>query len=430
MFLLQDPAPVDVERELAAMRAELAAIRAQARDGWMDEARAEQVRGLVRDVLGDSAARASFLARDWAVGYDHGAYIRAADGSASLVFGIMNQVRFVCASAYGPETPGTDTNTRWGLENRRVNLTFSGNLVDPTVTYLALAAYQSQSDRFVEVPGTVRLMYAQVRKDLGHGMAAAVGLQNVPWDIESDFFGSSRLTTGDYSAFNYRFGAGKQPGASVRWTTESFRLAGGAFNQLNVIAENWNALANLSFAVAGRAELKFGADWQQLEWMSSAPGDAAGVVLGVGGCMSNGRAQNPQPPAASQATPSPQGVTADARAALAGATLIAQYAWMRDPAGAPELGWYQGVNAQASAYLAAGVEAFAQASWMDGVPVEWIAQAGANLYLEGRQVKLTLKAIVPFGGGSVQGIRNVAGGLGIAAADNNASFVAQLQLMY
>lgn len=430
MFLPQDPAPVDVERELAAMRAELAAIRAQSRDAWLDSARAEQVRGLVQDVLGDSATRASFLAQEWAVGYDHGAYVRATDGSASLVFGIMNQVRFVCASAYGPSAPGADDDTRWGFENRRVNLTFSGNLLDPTVTYLALAAYQSQSDRFVEVPGTVRLMYAQVRKDLGHGVAATVGLQNVPWDVESDFFGSSRLTTGDYSAFNYRFGAGKQPGASVRWTTESFRVTGGAFNQLNVIAENWNALENLSFAAAGRAELKFGGDWQQFEWMSSAPGDAPGAVLGLGACLSNGRAQNPQPPAASQPTPSSQGVTADARAALAGATLIAQYAWMRDPAGAPELGWYHGINLQASAYLSPAVEAFAGASWMGDVPVEWIAQAGASLFLEGRQVKLTVKAIVPFGGGSVQGIRNIAGGLGIAAADNNASFVAQLQLMY
>jgi hypothetical protein len=38
--------------------------------------------------------------------------------------------------------------------------------------------------------------------------------------------------------------------------------------------------------------------------------------------------------------------------------------------------------------------------------------------------------IVPFGGGDVNGIREISGGLGIAAADNNASFVSQLQLMY
>jgi hypothetical protein len=67
---------------------------------------------------------------------------------------------------------------------------------------------------------------------------------------------------------------------------------------------------------------------------------------------------------------------------------------------------------------------------MGDVPVEWIAQAGANLFLAGTHVKLTLKVIVPFGGGDVNGIREISGGLGIAAADNNASFVSQLQLMY
>ena len=39
------------------MRAELAAIRVQQSDGWIDQARAEQVRGIVRDVLADSSTR-------------------------------------------------------------------------------------------------------------------------------------------------------------------------------------------------------------------------------------------------------------------------------------------------------------------------------------------------------------------------------------
>jgi hypothetical protein len=40
------------------------------------------------------------------------------------------------------------------------------------------------------------------------------------------------------------------------------------------------------------------------------------------------------------------------------------------------------------------------------------------------------KAVVPFGGGDVNGIRQISGGLGIATADNNASFIAQLQMKY
>jgi hypothetical protein len=67
---------------------------------------------------------------------------------------------------------------------------------------------------------------------------------------------------------------------------------------------------------------------------------------------------------------------------------------------------------------------------MDQVPVPWIAQAGVNWFIAGRAIKLTAKVIVPFGGGDVNGIRDIAGGLGIATQDNNASFVTQLQVSY
>jgi hypothetical protein len=431
VFLAADPAPVDVPRELAAMRAELAAIRVRQRDGWMDEERAREIRAIVRDALADSSTRASFLAEEWTVGYDHGNFVRSADGATSMKFSLMNQVRFVFNSAGGQPIPGFDTQTRWGMENRRVNLTFSGNVADPSVSYLCLLAYQSQADRFVQEPGIVRPMYAWVAKDFGHGWTGTVGLQNVPWDLESMFFGSSRLTTGEYSVFNYRFGAGKQPGATIRWQGESLRTVAGVFNQLNSLAERWNAPENLSFAVASRTELKIGADWQQLEWMSGAPGDVPGFVAGLGLCMSNGRAQNPQlAPPLGQPTPSAQGVTADLRAVFGGASLIGQFAYMRDPVGGPELGWFTGLNVQGSAFLTGTLEAFAAAAWMDDVPVEWIAEAGANIYLEGRALKLTIKAIVPFGNGRVGGIREIAGGLGIAQANNNASFVTQLQMTY
>ena len=431
MLLAADPPPVDVQRELAAMRADLAAIRARQRDAWMDAARAEQVRGIVRDALADSATRASFLAAEWTTGYDGGAFVRSADGATSMKVNVMNQVRFVFNSAGGEAVPGYDTETRWGMENRRVNLTFSGNVVDPTVRYMCLVVYQSQADRFVAEPGVVRPMYSWVAKDFGHGWSGTVGLQNVPWDLESMFFGSSRLTTGEYSVFNYRFGAGKQPGATIHWQGDWLRTTAGVFNQLNAIATGWDAAENLSFAVSSRTELKIGADWNQLEWMSGAPGDVPGFVAGLGLCMSNGRAQNPQSPVPlGEPTPSAQGVTVDLRAVLGGATIVGQYAYMRDPVGGRTLGWFSGLNVQGSAFLTDSVEAFAAAAWMDDVPVQWIAEAGANVYLRGRALKLTVKAIVPFGDGPVGGIREIAGGLGIAEENNNASLVAQLQMSF
>jgi hypothetical protein len=438
VFPILDPPPIDVDRELARMRAELAAIRAGMQDAWMDEERARSVRDIVRDALADSATRASFLSQDWDAGYDPGqaggmgggAYFRLRDGSASMQIAGMVQNRFVTSSAYGPNSSTfPETNSRWGFETKTLFLVVSGQVIDKSITYVAVLAYTAQTNRFIVVPGKIVVPYASIRKGLGDGWGVSMGLLNVPWDVESDYLGSSKLTSGDYSIFNYRFGAGKNPGATVDWTSNSMRVTAGVFNQFGTVSPKWDSRTNLSFCVAARAEAKWGIEWAQIARMSGIPEDSPGLVLGLGACMSNGRGQNPQPPG-SLATPSAQGFTADARVMLAPAVLIAQYAYMRDPVGGPELGWYQGFNLQASSFVAHGVEPFVEACWMDDVPVEWIAQAGVNLYEGSRRVKITLKAVVPFGGGNVNGIRAISGGLGIAGADNNASFIAQLQLLF
>ena len=50
---------------------------------------------------------------------------------------------------------------------------------------------------------------------------------------------------------------------------------------------------------------------------------------------------------------------------------------------------------------------------MSDVPVEWIAQAGVNFFIDGQRLKLISKCVVPCGGGNINGIRNIAGGLGL-----------------
>jgi hypothetical protein len=425
-----EPAPIDIERELAALRAEVAAIRAQWSGRWLDEARAEEIRGLVREALAEPDARRSFRSDGWTAGYDGGAFVRSADGSWSVKANVMLQTRFVAASAFGAPGSRVVEQTRWGFETRRVNVGLSGTAIDPSIRWLALFSDQSQPDRFIVEPNSFRPLYAWIRKDLGGGLSTTVGLQNVPWDLESDFFGSSRLTTGDYSVFNYRFGAGKQPGVTVQYQGDALRTTVGVFTQFNSRTLAWDDPQQLSFAVSGRAELKWGAQWAELDWESSRPGDTPGVVAGLAVCWTGARGTNPQPPVAAEATPAAAGFTADIRAALAGATLIGQYALMRDAVGAAELGWNSGIGMQGAYFVAPAIEAFAEASWSTGTAVPWIAQAGFNVYFDAKALKLTLKSIVPFGAGDVNGIRPIAGGLGIAQQDNNASFVAQMQMSF
>ena len=54
------PESITIQSELAAMRAELAAIRSVQQESWVTQQRATQIRAVVQDVLADSATRESF----------------------------------------------------------------------------------------------------------------------------------------------------------------------------------------------------------------------------------------------------------------------------------------------------------------------------------------------------------------------------------
>lgn len=423
--MLPFPAPPTSGQQatLDALRAEVAAMRATQDSQWVDARRAEAVRETVRDVLADAGTRTSFLQDAGTSGYDHGTFVRSGDGNWLFRVGILQQQRFV--AAFAPAAKGVPDQDMWGFEVHRFNLTLSGHAIDPSITWNMTGAWNSQPDRFVTEGGQFRLLYGLVRKDWGGGWSTIVGLHNVPWDLESDFYGSSRLTTGEYSVFNYRFGMGKHEGISMLWEGTDARMKAGTYSQLNQTSLTWNNDLNLSWAVAARVEAKVGADWDQLSWLSSRPGDRPGVVAGLGVVWSTGRADNPP------GTRAAQGFTADLRAALGGTTLIAQYALERDAVGLPDLQWSSGLNLQASTFLTDVVEPFASGSWMQDAGVPWILQAGFNWYVAGQNtLKLTTKVVVPLGTGAINGQTNISGGLGIMPSGNGCGIVSQLQLVF
>lgn len=428
MFMFQSPAmdALDVQRELAALRAELAEIRRADSEEWIDRARAEQVQGIVRDVLADSSTRQNQSGQRWRSDYSAGLSVASDDGNWTMTFGVTQQVKFVYSSAYGDESSTDDVQTRWGMEIRRVNLVMSGTAVDPSVSWLLMFQYDSQPDRWASAPNTFQPVYAYIKKDFGNGVTALIGNHNVPWDIDSTYFEGCSLTAGDYSIFNYRFGVGRQSGLGLQLQDSAFRLRGGTYSQLTKPGGGWNTDTNLSFAVAGRLDYQIGGKWEDYEMESSTVGSATSVVLGLGSVWSNGRADNPTSPP----TPSAAGVTTDITARFGGWSLEGQFVWMRDAAGAPIPEWSFGGNFQIAAFLTPKVETFAEACWMETADVPWIAQAGLNWYVQGARLKFTSKVIVPFGGGEINGIGAVAGGLGISSANNNFSFISQVQVMF
>jgi hypothetical protein len=436
----------DTAAQINELKAEIAALKAQQGEQWLTEQRADAIRGVVQDVLADSSTRSSFQQAGATAGYNNGFFLSSADGNYTLKINALEQVRFVWNNTYqntaggGAAAGGNDAN-QWGFENRRTQAFFSGNVVDPSWKYLVGMAYDVQADPYVQNANQFQLYYANVTKSFGSGFSVTVGQQNVPWTVESQLFNAGSTQMGDYSIFEYVFGAGQQVGALASIEQDMWRVKGGWFNAVQnasagtgapTTINGWNNLDNQSVALAGRAEFKVAGTWEQFSKESSFKGEEFGLLAGFGVIWQNGRAQN----TATTYNANPIGLTADARANFGGFNLIGQFVWQDGYSnGTVVTDSVYGLNFQGGAFLTDDLELFGSWCYADTTSTQNFLQIGANWYFAKNNVKATVTGIIPLNGAAANdpSLRGYDSGLGLSAGpngDNNFSLIAQLQVMF
>ena len=438
----------DTATQISELKAEIAALKGNQGEQWLTEQRADQIRGVVQDVLADSNTRSSFQQAGGATaGYNNGFFISSADGNYSLKINALEQVRFVWNNTYQGKTDGPDGNdaNQWGFENRRTQAFFSGNVVDPSWKYLVGIAYDSQNDPYSADAGNFGLYYAMVTKTFGDGFSVSVGQMNVPFTVESNLFNAGSTQMGDYSIFEYMFGAGQQVGAMAKLEKDAFRVSGGWYNivQTDVsgtIGQSWDNADNQSIAIASRAEYKVAGTWDQFSKESSFKGEEFGLLIGGGVIWQNGRAQNSD----STYNANPLGLTADAQAKFGGFNLIGQFLWQDGYPGTDSSSSVWGFNVQGGAFITEDLEVFGAWAYadtsdssVDGTPntggTTNYLQTGANWYFAKNSIKATVMGIIPLNNDAAQGgnLRGFDGGVGLSdGGDNNFSLVCQLQVMF
>jgi hypothetical protein len=441
----------DTTAQINQLKAEIASLKAAQGDQWLTEQRAEQIRGVVQDVLADSSTRSSFQGAAATSGYDNGFFLSSADGNFKLKVNALEQVRFTWGNGYGATGtgPNADTNNQWGFENRRTQVFFSGNVVDPSWKYLVGMAIDSQPDPYVR--GSVyslitgdpqfQLYYAQITKDLGDGFSVTVGQQNAAFTLQSQLFNAGMTQMGEYSIFEYAFGLGQQVGISAKWEKDAFRAMGGYYNAAYTPlglggAYQWNNDNNQSVALTGRAEFKMAGSWDQFSKESSFKGEEFGLVGGAGIFWQNARAQNDQPPYGF----APVGITVDANAKFGGFNAIAQVIWQNSYAFQDPNASTWGFNLQGGAFLTEDLELFGAWNYNNigtfaetGVASNFL-QLGGNWYFAKNNMKMTVLATIPLNAAAgEQGSFSPAGqsfGMVNSAPGNNFGLVVQLQLMF
>jgi hypothetical protein len=111
----------DQADRLRDLEARIAALETQP---WLTTRRAEEIRRLTLDVLADAETRASLTGQDLTAGHDGDFFIASSDGTFRLEIGAQIQVRHV----YNHQRNSDVDNDRWGFENRRTKLEFSGRV--------------------------------------------------------------------------------------------------------------------------------------------------------------------------------------------------------------------------------------------------------------------------------------------------------------
>jgi hypothetical protein len=437
-------------------------MKAAQGDQWLTEQRAEQIRGVVQDVLADSSTRSSFQQAGGATsGYDNGFFLSSADGNYKLKINALEQVRFTWGNGYGApaSTGGGDnpSNNQWGFENRRTQVFFSGNVVDPSWKYLVGMAYDSQIDPYVRTADSFQILYAQVTKTMGNGFSVTVGQQNVAFTLQSQLFNAGMTQMGEYSIFEYAFGAGQQVGISAKWESDMVRATGGYYNAVflpvgSAPANSWDDQNNQGVALAGRAEVKLAGTWDQFSKESSFKGEEFGLLAGGGIFWQTARQTNavPVPPAGDPIGPygfAPVGITLDANAKFGGFNVIAQVLWQNSYAFSNPDASTWGFNLQGGAFVTEDLEVFAAwnynniGSIVGGVEVPGIAsnylQVGTNWYFAKNSMKMSVLGTIPLNtNAGVQGGNSYGGSFGLletggtGVVGNNFGLVVQLQLMF
>ncbi len=391
-----DEANTDALAQIAELKAELAAMKAQNGENWLTEQRADQIRGIVQDVLADSETRSSLQSSGATAGYDNGFFISSADGNFSMKINGLVQFRWIFNGSTGgggtSGVTGGDYHDSWGFDVRRARVDFSGSM-GQTWRYMLQLQYGSPFGYLgnggvlpVVGPGAaagggirpnligatggagnVNVLDAYVERDVelgGTEFSLRGGQFKAPF-MREWLIDPGDLTTVDYSLLTYYFYQGYSTGLQLGYESDTLRAAFAFTNGLNTPAQiyglgsydtSWTSNPT-RYSFAGRVEYKMSGNWADFDDLNSRPGTEAGVMVGVAGFY---QAYNDNYTSLLAANTNVGGLTADVTWNFGGASLFASLVWENASraAGGTTNPW--GFNVQGGYFLNDDMEVFAR----------------------------------------------------------------------
>ncbi len=268
-----------LRQRLDAQDAEIARLRGEKDQTWLDQRRSDDIKALVREVLADADTRKSLGTDRVNAGYNRGFFINDSEGKFALRMNLHAQVRYLFNSRNtGGSGSDSDLN-EGGFTLRRIQLNFQGHAMDPALTYRVQLAADADG-------GTLRPDHAWVAYQLTDQVLLRAGQFKPPF-LREELVSSTRQLTVERSYSADYFTADFSQGLYVEWWKERLLLSGalhdgsyGMRTEFNGDATNYALTGRAEFVLVGDPAMYRKAGWSQLGDFTSWSSDPVAVLLG------------------------------------------------------------------------------------------------------------------------------------------------------
>ncbi len=259
------------------LKGEVDSLRAEQNNDWLTERRAEEIRGLVSDVMADADTRAGLQGSGLAAGYNKGFFVGTDDGNWLMRINGQLQVRWHFNRV-------DDQADSYGFEMRRAKMKFYGHVVDPSWQYMFSVVSNRQTVQFAGANQNANLFVedAYINKKFDNGTYVRAGQYKVPF-LREELVSSTRQLAVDRSMINNAFTWTRSQGLMLGWKNDGMKIEamyGEGPNNINSQITNNNGRQSLT----ARGEFLFGdgSDWSMFKGFNAKNTDGKmGFMLGA-----------------------------------------------------------------------------------------------------------------------------------------------------
>ncbi|MHC4220298.1 MAG: porin, partial [Planctomycetota bacterium] len=216
------------DHRIAELESRLSSLETTGSDGWLTRQRAEEIRGLVGDVLVDADARSS-LRGGMEAGYDNGAVLASSDGNWLMRTNFQMQQRLVFNRQ--SNSPSGD-NTRWGFEVARAKFIMSGHVVSPEWFYTVEVELSGVNTGLPNGQTRTGLGDAYAGYDFGNGWRIGAGIFKTPL-LREDLVDSRYQLAVERSVVNYMYTGARTTGFAAHYEGQKFHFTGSVNNGIS-----------------------------------------------------------------------------------------------------------------------------------------------------------------------------------------------------